>query len=264
MDVSISHMAGIASLLTLTSSLELIRTRLQTDRQLVSLGRISQTYRSIRHCLSSITRTEGLLSLWKGNTVGLARFFPSEAINYQARNVFRPHFGSDCLGNIAVAVLAGWTASSTLYPLEAIRMALSSHTSQQQAALSALGRLVRQNGPSIFYRGFAQSMAGTAVFRASFNGLYDWAKGYSASQKGRVGIAYSCSIVAGVLCYPLDSLRRKKMVANSQERLGQFARKVVAEEGVRGLYRGSHLMPVQSVVGALILLAFDSPVPKDE
>ena len=106
-------------------------------------------------------------------------------------------------------------------------------------------------------------MVGTAVFRGSFNGLYDWTKGFAHTKEARMVIAYGCSIIAGVLCYPLDSLRRKRIVTDSKERMSIFARKVVADEGFRGLYRGSNLMPVQSVVGAIILLTFDCSVPRN-
>ena len=94
MESTIPQMVGIASLLTLVSPIDLIRTRLQTDAQLFKTGRITQTYRSIRHCLKTIQKTEGVKSFWKGNTMNLARFFPNETINYKARSLLKPLFKS--------------------------------------------------------------------------------------------------------------------------------------------------------------------------
>lgn len=73
------------SILTLTSPLELIKVRLQTTHELLTSGKIRENYKSIRHCISSITQKEGFKSLWKGNGIGIARFFPNESINFKVR-----------------------------------------------------------------------------------------------------------------------------------------------------------------------------------
>jgi solute carrier family 25 (mitochondrial adenine nucleotide translocator), member 4/5/6/31 len=73
----LKNSAIIVSLLTLTSPLELIKIRLQTAHELLSSGRITETYRSVSHCISSISKLEGVRSLWKGNAIGIARFFPN-------------------------------------------------------------------------------------------------------------------------------------------------------------------------------------------
>jgi len=54
--IALQHTATVISVLTLTSPLELIKTRLQTDRQLISTGKIQEKYRSVRHCLATIAK----------------------------------------------------------------------------------------------------------------------------------------------------------------------------------------------------------------
>jgi solute carrier family 25 (adenine nucleotide translocator) protein 4/5/6/31 len=75
--VQLKNSAIIISILTLTSPLELVKIRLQTAQELLSAGKIKENYHSIRHCISSISKLEGIRSLWKGNAIGIARFFPS-------------------------------------------------------------------------------------------------------------------------------------------------------------------------------------------
>jgi len=54
-------------------------------------------------------------------------------------------------------------------------------------------------------------MVGTAVFRASFNGLFDTLKSKAASLYQKSLIAYFCAAIAGGICYPIDIIRRRKI-----------------------------------------------------
>ena len=71
---------------------------------------------------------EGVRSLWKGNTIGIARFFPNEFINYKARQSLQNKLPSTIGINMGIAVIAGWTASSLLYPFDLVRQHLGTNT----------------------------------------------------------------------------------------------------------------------------------------
>jgi hypothetical protein len=101
-------------------------------------------------------------------------------------------------------------------------------------------------------------MVGTAVFRGSFNGFYDSAKSKVKSIELKALIAYTCAVIAGGICYPLDSIRRRRIMINSNESLSCFAKKVWSKEGLKGFYKGSKLILPQSLTGAIILMLFDT------
>ena len=101
-------------------------------------------------------------------------------------------------------------------------------------------------------------MLGTAVFRGSFNGIYDSAKHSAKSLNEKAFIAYICAAIAGGICYPIDSIRRRRILINSNENFLSFGAKIWQKEGVKGFYKGSHLIPLQSLAGAVILLIFDT------
>lgn len=71
-------------------------------------------------------------------------------------------------------------------------------------------------------------------------------------------VAYLSAVVAGSICYPLDLIRRRRIMGS--ERLGgiEFCVGVWRKEGIRGFYRGAKLIPAQSLTGAAILLLFDT------
>ena len=58
-------------------------------------------------------------------------------------------------------------------------------------------------------------MIGTAVFRASFNGIYDSAKNQAKSVDQKALVAYTCAVMAGAICYPIDIVRRRRILINS-------------------------------------------------
>ena len=118
--------------------------------------------------------------------------------------------------------------------------------------------MLKSNGARYFYQGFLNSMIGTAVFRGSFNGIYDSAKHQAKSVDQKALIAYFCAVTAGAICYPIDIIRRRRILINSTEKFLSFGSKIWRSEGVRGFYKGSKLIPLQSLAGAAILLIFDT------
>lgn len=70
--------------------------------------------------------------------------------------------------------------------------------------------------------------------------------------------AYLSAALAGGICYPLDLVRRRRIMGS--ERLGgtEFCLGIWRKEGIKGFYRGAKLIPAQSLTGAAILLLFDT------
>jgi hypothetical protein len=157
-----------------------------------------------------------------------------------------------------VAVLSGWTASSLLYPFDTLRLALSSSTDSKTSVKALLKGILRNQGAGYFFKGFLSSLMGTAIFRGSFNGIYDTLKSRTNSMEERTAVAYLSAVVAGGVCYPLDIVRRRRIVGNGREGGLAFCRAILKKEGVRGFYKGAKLILPQSLTGAAILLLFDA------
>ncbi|CAM6001636.1 unnamed protein product [Sphagnum balticum] len=222
-----------------------------------------EDYRSIKHCIRTIFQNEGLKSFWKGSGIGLLRFYPNESINLQARKLARQHLPSHFASNICAAVAGGWAACLTLYPFDILRMTLSNTIEKDYSVLKTFKSTLKLHGARYFYKGIGSSLLTSAVFRGTFNGLYDTLKELTSTLEGKVGCAYISAVSAGAICYPLDSLRRRRIVRNCSKNVALFAREIVQTEGFKGFYKGARLILPQSVVGAVILLLFDagSPLP---
>ena len=259
MDLSlVGKTAAVASVLTATNPVEIIKLRMQTSYELFKTGKNTQNISTITECVTSMAEKEGLRSFWKGNTVGILRFFPNEFINYKARGFYQDFVPNTLSSNITVAVLGGWTASSILYPCDILRQVLGTNTDKEVKTFKTIQGIVRNQGPRYFYKGYINSLLNTALFRASFNGSFDTVKSSAETSNQKTLLAYLCASLAGGICYPIDIVRKRRILLNSAERFLTFASNIWRHEGIKGFYKGSGLIPLQSITGTVILLIFDT------
>lgn len=67
------------------------RTDSSQDEMLKS-GRLDRKYDGIMECFRRTTATEGVASLWRGNTANVIRYFPTQALNFAFRDTYKSMF----------------------------------------------------------------------------------------------------------------------------------------------------------------------------
>ncbi len=131
------------------------------------------------------------------------------------------------------------------------------------------------------YQGYGIALSGVVLYRALHLGGFDACKeevvyrrkqslGYddrinvSISIGEKFAIAQIVSIVAGTICYPIDSVRRRLMMQAGMpqnERLYTGSihafRRIYVDEGMRGFYLGFGPNLIRTVGGAVVLVAYD-------
>lgn len=60
---------------------------------MIKAGRLDRRYDGINECFRRTVRDEGVLSLWRGNTANVIRYFPTQAMNFALHDTFRTIFG---------------------------------------------------------------------------------------------------------------------------------------------------------------------------
>ena len=55
-------------------------------------GRLDRKYGGIVECFSRTAKNEGVLSLWRGNTANVIRYFPTQALNFAFRDTYKSMF----------------------------------------------------------------------------------------------------------------------------------------------------------------------------
>jgi hypothetical protein len=48
----------------------------------IKQGRLSHPYKGVMDCFARTYKDEGLVSLWRGNTANVIRYFPTQALNF--------------------------------------------------------------------------------------------------------------------------------------------------------------------------------------
>lgn len=114
------------------------------------------------------------------------------------------------------------------------------------------------------YNGFVVSCVGIIFYRGAYFGLYDTSQTFiqDASFATKFAISYTVTVVAGLLSYPLDTIRRRMMMTSGGD-AGKYTssidcfNKILKTEGVKSMFKGAGSNVLRGLCGALVLVGFD-------
>ena len=202
--------------------------------------------------LRAVIGREGVSYLWKGNGANCLRVFPQFGINYAVYRAVEDNFPFENFSNQEIRRLisggiSGSVAMTCIYPLETIRSRLALQT--QLGHYSGIMDALRKTPLRGLYGGLRMSICGFGPFNAlNFMYYYQY-----KSLCGALGITPSAANflsggLAGISAlsatYPTDLIRRRLQMQGFDKAVPQYngivdcARKIVQQEGIRGLYRG--------------------------
>ena len=194
--------------------------------------------------LGSVLKKEGIRHLWKGNWANCLRVFPQFSINYATFEFTKKQLPPGNKGNFLSGAAGGMVGMISTYPLETIRTRLSLQTqkSHYNGAIEAL----RKMGFKQLYQGGAMSAFGSSLYNA-FNFSFYFAYKQAIPNPERHH-KLLCGGFAGLsaitITHPTDLVRRRMQLQGFDPSVPVYRNpihcieKIVAKEGVRGLYRG--------------------------
>lgn len=146
-----------------------------------------------------IPAEQGFLSFWRGNLANVLRYFPTQALNFAFKDVYKIFFlgGVDknkqfwryFAGNLASGGAAGATSLCFVYPLDYARtrlgadVARSSKDRVYKGTMDCIVKTFKADGPIGLYRGFVVSVQGIIIYRATYFGYFDTIKAYLPDAK---------------------------------------------------------------------------------
>uniref|UniRef100_UPI00358EFB64 mitochondrial coenzyme A transporter SLC25A42 isoform X1 n=2 Tax=Myxine glutinosa TaxID=7769 RepID=UPI00358EFB64 len=221
-------------------------------------------------------RTEGLLSLWRGNSATMVRVVPYAAIQFCAHEQYKRLLGAyyDMHGRplppvprFVAGAMAGITAVVLTYPLDLVRarMAVTSKHTYRNVR-QALVQIYQEEGVRALCRGFMPTILGIIPYAGLSFFTYETCKrvyeehcgGLQPHPVERLIFGACAGVVGQSASYPLDVVRRRMqtsgtpksniasgghgiivLVASTKKSARGTLLQVVQEEGVvRGLYKG--------------------------
>ncbi|XP_049827989.1 ADP,ATP carrier protein 2-like [Schistocerca gregaria] len=277
---------GVAAAISKTAVAPIERVKLLLQVQHIS-KQISEEkrYKGIIDCFVRIPREQGVLAYWRGNMANVIRYFPTQALNFAFKDKYKQIFlgGVDkstqfwryFLGNLASGGAAGATSLCFVYPLDFARTRLAAdvgkagHEREFTGLGNCIAKIFKSDGMTGLYRGFGVSVQGIIIYRASYFGFFDTAKGYLPNPKNTPfliswAIAQTVTTGAGIISYPFDTVRRRMMMQSGRAKADIVYKNtmhcwavIYKTEGGKAFFKGAFSNVLRGTGGALVLVLYD-------
>ncbi|RAL45863.1 hypothetical protein DM860_006017 [Cuscuta australis] len=185
-------MGGVSAAVSKTAAapIERVKLLIQNQDEMIKAGRLSEPYKGIGDCFGRTVKDEGIMSLWRGNTANVIRYFPTQALNFAFKDYFKRlfNFKKDkdgywkwFAGNLASGGAAGASSLLFVYSLDYARTRLANDAKaakkggerQFNGLVDVYKKTFASDGIAGLYRGFNISCVGIIVYRGLYFGLYD-------------------------------------------------------------------------------------------
>ncbi|RAL43094.1 unnamed protein product [Cuscuta campestris] len=279
-------MGGVSAAVSKTAAapIERIKLLIQNQDEMIKAGRLSEPYKGIGDCFSRTIKDEGIISLWRGNTANVIRYFPTQALNFAFKDYFKGlfNFKKDrdgywkwFAGNIASGGCAGASSLLFVFSLDYARTRLANDAKaakkggerQFNGLIDVYKKTFASDGIAGLYRGFNLSCVGIFVYRGLYFGLYDSIKPVVLTGKledsffASFALGWVITNGAGLASYPIDTVRRRMMMTSGEavkykSSLDAFSQ-IVKNEGFKSLFKGGGANILRAVAGAGVLAGYD-------
>jgi solute carrier family 25 (adenine nucleotide translocator) protein 4/5/6/31 len=269
--------AGVSK--TVAAPIERIKLLLQNQGESAS---ISKPYTGIMDCVRRVPAEQGMASFWRGNWANVLRYFPTQALNFMFKDLYKQWFGYPrsagfwlCLyGNVASGGLAGATSLLIVYPLDFARTRLAMDVGKGaerefSGTFDCIMKTAKTNGffaKGGVYNGFVVSCVGIIFYRGVYFGMYDTVNGMGLMKGAgffkKFCLGYTVTVLAGLASYPLDTIRRRMMMTSGAKEIRytgsmDCAAKILKNEGMSAMFKGAGSNILRGLCGALVLVGFD-------
>lgn len=279
-------MGGVSAAVSKTAAapIERVKLLIQNQDEMIRAGRLSEPYKGISDCFARTIKDEGVLSLWRGNTANVIRYFPTQALNFAFKDYFKKlfNFKKDrdgywkwFAGNLASGGAAGASSLLFVYSLDYARTRLANDAKaakkggqrQFDGLIDVYKKTIKSDGLTGLYRGFNISCVGIIVYRGLYFGMYDSLKpvvltgGLQDSFLASFVLGWGITIGAGLASYPIDTVRRRMMMTSGEavkykSSMDAFSQ-IVKKEGTKSLFKGAGANILRAVAGAGVLAGYD-------
>jgi len=274
-------LSGVAAAVSKTAAAPIERVKLlvQNQGEMLKQGTLSEPYKGVMDCTARTMKNEGLISFWRGNLANVIRYFPTQALNFAFKDSVKAMFKTakdapqyEKFGkNIMSGGVAGSMSLFFVYSLDYCRTRLAndaktkSGTRQYNGMVDVYVKTIKSDGVQGLYRGFVISCVGIFIYRGMYFGLYDTVKpvllGDNANLLASFLLGWVVTVTAGLLSYPIDTVRRRMMMTSGQavkyKNSLDCAMHILKNEGFMSMMKGAGANILRGIAGAGVLAGFD-------
>ncbi|XP_011352279.1 mitochondrial coenzyme A transporter SLC25A42 isoform X1 [Ooceraea biroi] len=217
--------------------------------------------------------TEGLLSLWRGNSATMIRIIPYSAVQFTAHEQWKRILnvnGSESKkpwASFLAGSLAGVTSQTMTYPLDLMRARMAVTLKAEYKTLrQVFWRIYKDEGILAYYRGFTATLLGVIPYAGCSFFTYDMLRNFLTVHTVTIpGFSTSliCGGIAGMVgqtsSYPLDIVRRRMQTSaikgQHYHTITSTIVKIYTEEGIMAFYKGLSMNWVKGPIAVGISFA---------
>jgi solute carrier family 25 (adenine nucleotide translocator) protein 4/5/6/31 len=280
-------LSGSAAIIskTVAAPIERVKLLVQNQGEMLKSGRLKEPYKGVLDCTKRVYLEEGVGPFWRGNLANCIRYFPTQALNFAFKDKIKEFFNFQKTDaelvkfakNVGSGGAAGAASLFFVYSLDFARTRLASDNKSAKKAggvaerqftglIDVYRKTLASDGLAGLYRGFVVSCAGIIVYRGAYFGLYDTLKplllGPDASLATSFLLGYGVTVSAGLLSYPVDTIRRRMMMTSGEavKYSGSLdcALQIFRKEGIASFFKGAGANILRGIAGAGVLSGFDS------
>lgn len=223
--------------------------------------------------LINTLRTDGLLSLWRGNSATMVRIIPYSAVQFTAHEQWKRILGVNGFErekpglNFLAGALAGITSQSATYPLDLMRARMAvTQKAEYKTLRQVFLRIYMEEGLLAYYRGFTATLLGVIPYAGCSFFTYDLLRNmltvYTVAIPG-FSTSLICGGIAGMVAqtssYPLDIVRRRMQTSaikgQHYHTITSTVSKIYREEGLMAFYKGLSMNWVKGPIAVGISFA---------
>jgi len=265
---------------TIAAPIERIKMVIQNEGEMVRRGTLEKPFGGIVKCSQWIIREEGFMAFWKSNGTNCIRYFPTQALNFAFKGRVKAAFATPKTApqwqkfgsNIISGGVAGTMSLTFVYSIDFARTKLANDLKgkggkrEYSGLIDVYKKTLASDGVAGLYRGFNISAVGIFVYRGFYFGLYDSIipmLGDDVTFMVKFATGYAVTVVAGILSYPIDTIRRRMMMTSggAKELMYKGAidcgQQTIKNEGFMSLFKGAGANILRGVAGAGVLAGFD-------
>jgi len=276
-------LSGAAAIVakTIAAPIERVKLLVQNQGEMLKSGRLATPYKGVADCTIRVYNEEGFAAFWRGNMANVLRYFPTQALNFAFKDIIKQAFKvskkdtalESFAKNVASGGVAGALSLTFVYSLDFARTRLASDNKaakkggerQFNGLIDVYKKTIASDGWAGLYRGFVISCVGIVVYRGCYFGFYDTLKpmllGNDASLAASFVLGYAVTVTAGLISYPLDTIRRRMMMTSGEavKYKGSLdcGMQILKNEGTAALFRGAGANILRGAAGAGVLAGFD-------
>jgi len=275
---------GVSAAISKTCVAPIERVKLLLQNQDASSQiKADQRYKGISDCFVRVAREQGIPSMWRGNMANVIRYFPTQALNFAFKDTFKRYLnpynkktqpGMFFIGNILSGGAAGAASLCVVYPLDFARTRLAVDVGKGEGSrqfnglVDCIAKIAKSDGPLGLYRGFGISVMGIIVYRGAYFGLFDtgnaiiFGDSKNANFFAMWGFAQLTTTAAGIISYPMDTVRRRLMMQSGRadkmySGTVDCFNKILATEGSGAFFKGAASNVIRGTGGALVLVLYN-------